>query len=128
MLWNPTLETGIEKIDEQHKELFRQVDILVDRSQSERIPETLAFLGNYVIKHFRDEQVMHALTKYPWADEHKKMHQDFVAKYQEMKNKYEASGDKLTVVLNINKVIIGWLKEHIMVQDKDFARFYKNRP
>lgn len=127
MLWNRTLETGIAKIDEQHKELFRQVDILVDRSQSERIPETLAFLGDYVIKHFRDEQAMHAASQYPRAEEHKKMHRDFVVKYQEMKKSYEGSGDKLTVVLNINKVVITWLKDHIMVQDKDFAQYYKSR-
>lgn len=126
MLWNSTYETGIAKIDEQHKELFRQADILMDRSQSERIPETLDFLGDYVIKHFRDEQAMHALAKYPRAEEHKSMHRDFVAKYKEMRSQYEASGDKLTVVMAINKTVIGWLKDHIMVQDKDFARFYKS--
>jgi len=127
MLWNASFETGIAKIDEQHKELFRQVDILMDRTQTDRIPATLDFLGKYVIKHFSDEQIMHASSKYPKAEAHKKLHTDFIAKYKDMKNQYDSSGDKLSVVMNINKICIGWLKEHIMIQDKDFANYFKSR-
>ena len=127
MLWNATLETGIIKIDEQHKELFRQVDILMDRGQDDRIPATLDFLGKYVIKHFSDEQVMHAASKYPKAEAHKKMHSQFIGVFKEMKQKYETSGHSLSVVMEINKAVMGWLKEHIMVHDKEFAAYYKSR-
>ncbi|MDR2947352.1 MAG: hemerythrin family protein [Candidatus Adiutrix sp.] len=125
MLWSASLETGIPKIDEQHKELFRQIDILMDRSQAARIPATLEFLGKYVVKHFGDEQVLHATSKYPKAMAHKQMHIAFIAKYKEMKSEYETAGDKLTVVLNINKICVGWLKDHILVHDKEFATYYK---
>lgn len=43
MLWNSGLETGIPAIDEQHKELFRQVDILLDNGNKDRVPDTLNF-------------------------------------------------------------------------------------
>ena len=126
MLWNASLETGIPRIDEQHKELFRQVDILMDRSQTDRIPATLEFLGKYVVKHFNDEQVMHVSYKYPKAEAHKKLHADFIAKYKEMKSKFDTAGNKLSVAMEINRLCIRWLMEHIMGHDKDFANYYKS--
>lgn len=127
MLWNKNLETGIPKIDEQHKELFRQVDILMDRSNDNRIPQTLNFLGNYVVKHFSDEQVLHATSKYPKAAAHKQLHVAFVKKFRELKQRYEndAMGNKLQTIMEINHIAVGWLKEHIMVHDKEFSAYYK---
>ena len=126
MLWNPSLETGILKIDQQHKELFRQADILTDTAQKDRIPSTLEFLGKYVFKHFSDEQIMHASSKYPKAETHKEMHRQFITTFKNLKKEYEQSGHNLAVVMKINKMVVDWLKEHIMIQDKDFARYYQS--
>jgi hemerythrin len=125
MLWNKSLETGIAKIDEQHKELFRAADVLVDTSQGDRVPKTLDFLKGYVAKHFSDEEVMHRLNNYPKAEAHKKLHVAFVKVFQGLYEDYhKATGSKLLVTMNINKAVIGWLKDHIMVHDKEFATFY----
>ncbi|MDR1044067.1 MAG: hemerythrin family protein [Candidatus Adiutrix sp.] len=127
MLWTAALETGIPKIDQQHQALFRQADILMDASQKDRIPDTLDFLGRYVFKHFNDEEVMHAAVKYPKAATHKEMHRQFITTFKNLKKKYEESKQSLAIAMEINKVVVGWLKEHIMVQDKDFARYYQSR-
>ncbi|MDR1579872.1 MAG: hypothetical protein LBS35_05905, partial [Synergistaceae bacterium] len=60
MLWSKTLETGIPNIDEQHKELFNQVDILIDGKNANRHKDVLDYLETYIAKHFADEQKMHA--------------------------------------------------------------------
>ncbi|UQZ90154.1 hemerythrin [Deltaproteobacteria bacterium Smac51] len=125
MLWNNSLETGIPKIDEQHKELFRQADILLDRGKDDRIPQTIDFLAKYVAKHFSDEQVMHASSQYPKALAHKQLHVDFVKRFKDLKQRYEAAGHSLQSVMDINRLVMGWLKEHIMVHDKEFANYYK---
>jgi hemerythrin len=125
MLWNKSLETGIPKIDEQHKELFRAVDVLVDRSQGDRVEKTLNFLKGYVAKHFSDEEIMHRISNYPKAAVHKQLHVNFAKTFQGLFDEYnKATGSKLLVVMKINKIAIGWLKDHIMVHDKDFANFY----
>jgi hemerythrin len=126
MQWTKQLETGISSIDEQHKELFRQIDILLDASNKDRIAETLDFLGDYVKKHFGDEQVMHAKSKYPKAAEHKKYHDAFVITFKSLKDTYNREGPTLANRMAVDKTLIGWLREHILVQDKDFAAFYKN--
>jgi hemerythrin len=125
MLWNNTLETGIPVIDEQHKELFRQVDILLDTSNKNRVNETLDFLGKYVIKHFTAEEAMHARSAYPKAAEHKKMHVAFVSTYKNLHDEYTKSGMNLATLMKINNTVVNWLKDHIMREDKNFAAFFK---
>ncbi|MDR1545467.1 MAG: hemerythrin family protein [Deltaproteobacteria bacterium] len=124
MIWTKSLETGVAKIDEQHKELFRQVDILVDRNQANRVESTLNFLSSYVAKHFSDEEVLQRINLYPKADFHKKLHVDFTKTFKDLYAQYKSAGNKLLVVLSINKAVIGWLKDHIMTHDKEFAEFY----
>jgi len=46
MLWKSSLETGIPQIDAQHKELFRQIDILMDRSNANYLPFGTALKAN----------------------------------------------------------------------------------
>ena len=125
MLWTAKLETGLPKIDEQHKELFRQADILLDKSQADRIPQTIKFLGNYVVKHFTDEQMIHIKAQYPKALPHRGLHDKFVARFKELEKKFNDSGDNLKfgVVLEINRAVVGWLKDHIMVHDMEFTAY-----
>jgi hemerythrin len=125
MLWNKTLETGVTKIDEQHKELFVQAEKLLDRSQQQRIPDTLDFLKNYVVRHFTDEEALQKRVNYPKAAQHHNLHVDFVGKFKKLYDEYKTNGEKLSVVLAINSLVVNWLKDHIMVHDKEFCNFYK---
>ena len=127
MLWTNSLETGISKIDEQHKELFRQVDILMDNSNKARVPATLKFLGDYVVRHFTDEQTMHAVSRYPKAAEHKKYHDTFIGEFKKLKNEFDTTGQTLSTLIKLNNATMNWLKDHIMIHDREFANYYKTR-
>jgi hemerythrin-like metal-binding protein len=125
MLWSKSLETGISLIDEQHKELFRQVDILLDQKNDNRHKDALHFLDKYIVKHFSDEQKMHSDSKYPKAVQHKKFHDDYVIVFRKLKDKYLKEGATPANNMEINKTVVGWLKDHILVHDKEFAVYYK---
>ncbi|MDR1048245.1 MAG: hemerythrin family protein [Synergistaceae bacterium] len=127
MLWNKNLETGVPAIDIQHKELFHQIDILSDNNNKDRFPQTVKFLGDYVKKHFADEQALHAKANYPKAEQHKKMHVEFAAAFEKMRKEYEADSLNLTILHKITKTVFDWLKTHIMVHDKEFAVFYTSK-
>ena len=129
MEWQRYYETGIPNVDEQHKELFRQVGILVDydnrKEKRERIEETLTFLAEYVLKHFGTEEMMQKMLKYPKAKEHKEMHDQFVQTFIQLKSEFEVEGGSMLVLMKLTKVVTDWLKEHIMKQDKDFGVHYQ---
>ncbi|MCL2673584.1 MAG: bacteriohemerythrin [Alphaproteobacteria bacterium] len=125
MLWNPLLETGIKEIDEQHKELFRQIRAMRDSKDSNRVDQLLDFLGKYVITHFLTEEDMQTRSGYPLAAEHKKLHELLIETYDGMRKEY--ASDKSTIVfLKINKALGEWLIDHVMGQDKHFADYYKS--
>jgi hemerythrin len=119
---------GIPAIDDQHKELFRQIDALRDRGNKDRIPAVLRFLADYVVKHFNDEESIHLKSRYPHASGHRKLHVAFVDRFMELKAKYEKSGGDFSTVMEINKVVYDWLKEHVLKVDKEFAKYYLNLP
>lgn len=122
MLWNKSLETNILILDEQHKELFRQIDdVLLNVKKENRITDTLEFLEKYVTEHFQTEELMQYRLNYPNMLAHKKMHNDFALAIQNLRKEYEVEGPTFSMVMKINKIVVDWLKNHIMVQDMDFA-------
>jgi hemerythrin len=123
-VWNPTLETHVDKIDKQHQEIFRQADILNDPSKHGKITDMLKFLGEYVIRHFYEEEELQSSSKYPKFETHKQFHTQFLASFQEANRRYSQTGDK-TVITDISDMVINWLKDHIMVHDKEFAAYYR---
>lgn len=131
MLWNNALETGVASIDAQHKELFRQVEELLNAGMNQRsrekIKETMDFLETYIVKHFADEEALQKSSKYPKAITHKALHDNYVLNFTALKRKYEAEGETLNIVMMVNKSVVDWLVGHINGHDKEFAVYYKNQ-
>lgn len=128
MLWNSSYETGIASVDEQHKELLRQVDVLLDPSKADRAKATLDFLGQYVIKHFSHEEMLQAKSKYPKAAKHKQLHTDLIATYRGLRADMDKTPDKQSLhVMKISRILMQWLAEHIKGADKEFAQYYKQQ-
>lgn len=131
MLWDRSLEIGVAVVDEQHKELFRRIDLLLDPGNKNRFNEMMDFLGAYIAKHFADEQQIHSKSKYPKALTHKTYHDNYVRVFNQLKQKIAREGNTLTVNLEINKTVVDWLKNHILVHDREFAQYYNalgNKP
>lgn len=118
------METGVPKIDEQHKELFRQADNLVDKNNAAKVDATLTFLKGYVAKHFSDEEILHRVSAYPKAELHKKLHEEFSAALRSLLSQFQQATNKQPVILSINSAVVAWLREHIMKHDKEFAVYY----
>lgn len=125
MLWHKSMECGITTIDQEHKELFEQVDKLLKAGDQSRTIETLNFLGKYVVRHFANEEEMHIVTGYPGARAHEKLHRDFTQALMRLRKEYEDSGHSLISLLKINRVAVAWLQEHVLGADMDFADYQK---
>lgn len=121
MLWSKQLETGVATVDEQHKELFRRIDLLLDNKQPDRVKAALDFIDEYIVKHFTDEQNIHTRSNFPKAAPHREFHNKFIADFRALKSKYEKEGATLANNIAVNKIVIGRMQNHILVQDKEFA-------
>ena len=124
------MEVGVPKIDSQHKELVDRINAVTamgtKSATDEETKKTLNFLGEYVVKHFRDEEELHKQSNYPKMAEHKEQHKQFLKAFDDLKNEFLKSGSSAKLTLEINNSAITWVVRHIKSSDKDFGTFYNS--
>ncbi len=128
--WNDSLETGVEIIDDQHKEIFSRVDTLVNLSEEKKkkeIEKMLRFLGGYVVEHFSAEEEYMIDFNYPEYDFHKEEHMQFLKSYKVLMKEYKKKGATPAMINDTQNKVISWLYDHIMRTDKNLAAFLKSR-
>lgn len=122
--WTPTLETGVELLDDQHKRLFALINALhsaihATDNEYETVADALYELTEYVTEHFEDEEALMSANGYEHLGAHHEMHQrltqetlGYMARYV---NRDTVSLAELVEFLN------SWLQNHIVGQDCHFA-------
>jgi len=122
------MEVGVAKIDSQHRELVDKINAVTamgtKSATDEEIKKTLGFLGDYVVKHFNDEEELHRQSNYPKMAEHKEQHKQFLKAFDDLKKEYAKSGASAKLTLDITNSAITWVVRHIKSSDKDFGKFY----
>ncbi len=125
MEWNDTYSIGVEKFDNDHKELVGFINQLHDGIKQgtarEKVGGILLDLIDYADYHFKAEERMMVEHKYRGTDEHKKEHNALLLRASEMWDSFE-KGDR---VLNLELLafLVKWLTTHIANIDKKFGRF-----
>ncbi len=124
--WDKEYSVGVELIDNQHKELFNRANQLFDAMKvgkgKEEILETLKFLEKYVITHFAAEEEYMKKIKYKGFDVQHAQHEEFKKELTELKKAYETKGLAVNVVIATQKKIYDWLRNHIIVLDKQIGQ------
>lgn len=123
--WNKNLETGIESIDNEHKQLIYLLNKLANTLKNDETLEiSNAFndLALYADFHFTSEEKV--WQKYLNNDElvkkHQATHASFLPKVLELKDKEKDKPLEL-VIEDILKFLIRWLAFHIIGEDKRLA-------
>ena len=129
--WTESLAVGIPLVDEQHKELFNRVNMLLDASSKgkgkEEITGLVEFLGAYVVTHFRSEEGQMAQAGYPSLTAHKQLHSDFINDFEGLRVAFKANGATTVLVLQLQHKVVEWLLQHIGKEDKAFGAFLRAR-
>jgi len=122
------METGVAKIDAQHRELVDRLNAVVAMGtksvSSEETRKTLNLLGDYIVKHFGDEEALQIQSGYPKYEWHKEQHRQYIAEFQALKDEFAANGSSAKFTLALNKSIIEWIVKHIKFADVDFGKHY----
>lgn len=125
------LTLGIEAIDNQHAELFNRMETLVEAcvagSGNEEVLRTIDFLNDYVNTHFTAEEDLQIQYGYPDYSAHKLQHMLFLHRLEQFKTEIAEKGVGVNIVLNINQMLIEWVRNHIMDDDYRLCDYLKSR-
>ena len=128
--WDDCYLLGDEQVDAQHKELFNLVNSLVrsceDGTSIEHLIDTLSFLIDYTVKHFNDEEALQIKYNYPEYAKHKKLHEDFKLTVGDLVQQFSETGISHHLCDDVNKVIVKWLVNHILSEDKKIGEHLKH--
>ncbi|HEX2952453.1 MAG TPA: bacteriohemerythrin [Bacillota bacterium] len=129
--WTTYLSVGIDFIDDQHKELFNRINILLEACNNgkgkEVISGTFDFLQSYVVQHFQAEEAYMTRYNYPAYPEHKVQHDRFIEDVLKLKSQLDSEGASGLIVIQTNRVVVNWLNKHIRNVDTLLGEFLKSK-
>ena len=126
----PEYYTGINMIDEEHKQLFKYADEAYELLHDEFIPDKydridsiLEKLRDYTVKHFADEEQYMESINYKKIFTQKVQHQEFIEKLDEFMEQHndevEDQDEQITAIL---KYLTEWLINHILYVDGEIPK------
>jgi len=129
--WDPSLETGYLRVDNQHKDLIVALNDIIKASQhgkgEEEIIKTVAFLADYTVMHFSTEEKLMEQYKYPDFPFHKSQHDQFKDIVGKLQKKLNHEGPTEELIEYITALIGKWLVHHIKEVDFKMAVFLKSK-
>jgi len=128
MQFTEDMKMGVPHIDSQHKSLIdfanRAASLCATNPNKEEMKECLDFLGDYVVKHFSDEEALQIKSKYPRYKQHKEIHQEFVGVFKSLYAEFEKHGPSGELAYALSVQVSNWIITHIRQEDVVFGRHY----
>ncbi len=130
IVFDESLYTGNELIDNEHKELIERANKLMESCEkgTEKLTavKTLDFLMDYTEIHFADEEKLQQDAGYDKYQQHKEQHDLFKKSVEELRQMLEEEeGPTDAFVAAVNKNVGQWLVNHIQGWDKAVAEFVR---
>lgn len=124
-MWKENYRIGIDSIDNQHMELFRMAGELMKAIQQNAdrsaFQNAIAFLKEYVVYHFAEEEAYQASVSYCAIEEHRKLHSAFTDTVLEFEKKLTASDYDMGVIKELAGMLSAWLIYHVADADQKIA-------
>ena len=122
MMWKDTYRIGVDRIDQQHMELFRMTEELVNAVKEGAAVEVyqriLGFLKDYVIYHFRDEEAYQESIHYSGIEAHKEEHRKFTETVLHYEERLTSNGFNEKTMKDLAGTVTAWLIYHVVDTDQ----------
>jgi hemerythrin-like metal-binding protein len=129
--WDASFVSGVRLIDARHKRLFETVNRLIDACEQgkgkEELSKSLAFLSNYTIKHFSEEEALQQKYGYAEFPAHRQLHENFKKTVQNFAAELNSAGPSDELIERLKKEVGGWLVTHVKAVDLKMAEFIKTK-
>ncbi|WP_031514732.1 bacteriohemerythrin [Desulfofalx alkaliphila] len=135
MMWKEKYKIGVDTIDRQHEELFRRVSAFIQVVQQKtdweeklaQVKETMAFMQEYVIFHFDDEEAYQESINYPDLENHKKAHAKFKASVGQYAERLDKEGYSEELVQEFGGKLMTWLIMHVAAMDQKIGEYVQSQ-
>ncbi|MFA6430204.1 MAG: hemerythrin family protein [Candidatus Paceibacterota bacterium] len=125
--WKPELSVHEGVIDIQHKKLLSQVNTVIAAIlkgvKTKDVEDAIFFFDEYIHGHLTYEEGYMIKNNYPEFYNHRKMHEDFINKYNLFKDKLKSGVPAGELILEVETYIGQWWLNHIAVEDKKYDIF-----
>lgn len=126
--WDSSLATGIERIDEQHRELMVAIQhfekAVKDGSGLRTVDATVEALVRYAEDHFTLEESYMAHIRYPRLPAHREDHARLRARIRYLQQRF-GEGDSAKT-LELSSQLCQYLRSHFVREDAAYAEFARN--
>ena len=129
IIWNETIEIGIQSMDSQHQRWIGLMNELYDAMRTGKakavVGRTLTSMLEYTQTHFTSEEKLIATYDYPEFKDHKQVHKEFIERIEGLSHRQQSHDDALTSeVMNFLKE---WLINHIQSVDRQYVPLLKSK-
>jgi hemerythrin len=125
--WSERLSVGVDEIDEQHRELYRRIDMflraLTEKRGKEELRPLVAYLEQYVREHFAAEQQMMELSGYAHLGDHMIAHHWFEDEYRRLVERLDGEGVTFGIARGLVELLVSWLDTHLETTDRRFGTY-----
>lgn len=131
IVWRDAYNVGVKKVDDQHQELVKRMNDFMDacaqQKGKEKVVETLVFLKEYTLKHFSDEEDLMRDTKFAGYEAHRREHESFIGVIDDLLNRVRNHGLSILTTIQLNRILVDWLLNHIQKNDAKIGEYIRNR-
>jgi len=125
LLWNEKFETGVARIDLQHRMLINNINhleaMLADtnptREECEFLVHLVDFLEAYAETHFKVEENCMESYRCPAHQKNKEEHDRYRDFFHGFKTRYQAEGFRPEVLKELHARASAWIENHILRLD-----------
>ncbi|MDR1703644.1 MAG: bacteriohemerythrin [Clostridiales bacterium] len=126
-MWKDSYRIGVDTVDEQHKALFDATEKLLSNlrnhqdTRKQECMSAIAFLKDYAVRHFADEEAYQVSIGYKDYAAHKKLHEDFVQTVLSHEEKMTKTDFDLRSIKEFTGMLVTWLTYHVAGIDQSIT-------
>ena len=128
--WEPELETGIDVLDQQHMEFFKNLNRFILRVKGAQVSgaqaavEELDYLRYYTMLHFNTEEGYMVQSSDPQYREHQAEHKHLAFQVKALSSKITADSPP-DEIRELFALLSQWMHDHILIWDVAFSTRYR---
>ena len=129
LAWKEDFSVKVRQFDDQHRKLIELVNKLHDAMKQGKgaqvLNDVLSSLAAYTQTHFSDEERVMLQNRYPGFSDHKRSHDQLVARVRDFQREVEAGN--ATVSLGLMNFLKDWLLQHIQGVDRKYGPYLNGK-